>query len=255
MIRRLDHVVILVDQLDAAIKSYEQLGFQVVFGGEHADGHTHNALVSFADGTYLELLAFKREAPGHHWWRHMAAGPGLIDFALLPDAIEADVAAARARGLDLIGPQPGGRARPDGVRLEWQTAMPPSPDLPFLCADVTPRDLRVPGSMYQVHINHVASIFKLSVAVRDLDLSAQHYVALLGTEPIVEPGRRLFRLGNSYIALRSPGPDEPESAALAEQLARRGEGIYSLTLSRGNLSGDSYTLDPALACRARIAIV
>src|SRR5215210_8497029 len=58
MLTGLDHLVILVEELEEAVAGYEELGFWVTFGGEHADGLTHNALVPFADGTYLELVAF-----------------------------------------------------------------------------------------------------------------------------------------------------------------------------------------------------
>ncbi len=252
MIQRVDHLVILVDDLARAATDYAALGFVVVTGGEHADGRTHNALVSFADGAYLELLAFRAEAPGHPWWRHVAAGEGLIDFALLPGDTAEDVTAARARGLEIAGPYPGGRNRPDGVRLEWQTARPASPELPFLCGDVTPRELRVPGPNAWDHDNGVRGLARVSVAVRDLDASAQRYAALLGSRPLVELGRRLFRLGETYIALRSPGPHEPESGPIAGQLAARGEGIYSLTLH--SQSHAVELCDLGLAHGARIAI-
>ncbi|NTU86090.1 MAG: VOC family protein, partial [Chloroflexales bacterium] len=193
MIGVIDHLVILVEDLAEAVEDYETLGFTVSPGGEHTDGATHNALISFADGTYLELLAFRREAPEHRWWRHKAAGEGLIDFALLPGDTAADVAAARSRGLPLVGPVAGGRERPDGVRLEWQTALADAPELPFLCGDVTPRELRVPYGLAWRHPNGVSGIFRVTVAVRNLEVSAARYAALLGQRPLVEPGRRLFK--------------------------------------------------------------
>ena len=67
VIRAIDHIVILVTDLQTAIDDYRALGFTVTFGGEHADGNTHNALVPFADGSYFELIAFKHEAPNHRW--------------------------------------------------------------------------------------------------------------------------------------------------------------------------------------------
>src|SRR5689334_10845523 len=145
MISRVDHIVILVKELEAAVRDYTELGFTVVPGGEHTGGASHNALVAFADGSYLELIAFKRGAPEHRWWRFAALGEGIIDFALLPDNIEEDIAAIHRRGLPFLGPEPGGRLRPDGQKLRWQIGSPTSPDLPFLCADVTPRELRVPS--------------------------------------------------------------------------------------------------------------
>src|SRR5687767_15631793 len=97
----LDHIVILVNDLEAASADYRSLGFTVTPGGEHADGNSRNALISFADGAYLELIAFKRPPPPEHLFAHgFALGEGIIAYALLPDDIEADVAAAKARGLD-----------------------------------------------------------------------------------------------------------------------------------------------------------
>src|SRR5947209_3775333 len=106
MMLGIDHIVILVGDLAVATADYTTLGFTVVQGGEHTDGATHNALVAFADGSYLELIAFKRPAPAHRWWRHVAEGEGLVDFALPPDAIAADLATVQHRGLAYQGPLP-----------------------------------------------------------------------------------------------------------------------------------------------------
>src|SRR5436309_5797519 len=152
---RIDHVVILVNDLSAASADYSALGFTVTPGGEHADGLTHNALISFADGSYLELIAFKGEAPETHFFYRGEGYEGLVTYALLPDDINGVISSARQRGLELQGPIPDGRLRPDGTRIEWQTARPPTRDLPFLCADVTPRELRVPGGPATQHANGI----------------------------------------------------------------------------------------------------
>jgi len=254
MIQAIDHIVILVDELAAARADYERLGFSVVDGGEHTDGASHNALVSFADGSYLELLAFRRAAPQHRWWRHTAAGQGLIDFALLPSVIAEDVAAAHARGLDLSGPHPGGRARPDGVRLEWQTAFVARPELPFLCGDVTPRELRVPQGAAWNHANEAAGVAAVTVAVHDLEASAAAYSALLGQIPTVELGRRVFHLGAAAIILRAPSSDEPDGSELVAHLQSRGEGVYALGL-RGPAARAPLVFDRDLAHGVRMALV
>lgn len=54
---QIDHVVIAVSDLARAVADYRALGFTVLEGGVHASDATHNALIGFADGTYLELLA------------------------------------------------------------------------------------------------------------------------------------------------------------------------------------------------------
>jgi hypothetical protein len=227
MIRSIDHVVILVNDLEVARADYTALGFTVVPGGEHSDGSTHNALISFADGSYLELIAFKREAPQHPWWRYTASGEGLIDFALLPSAIAEDVATIRQRGLAYDGPTPGGRKRPDGQQLEWYTSRPNSADLPFLCADVTPRALRVPDGPAWEHANGVVGMDSLTVAVKSLAESSKHYQALLGTKP--HPGEyptSAAPVGAAGIILAEATNESP----LGEYIARRGEGPYALAL-------------------------
>jgi len=239
----LDHVVIAVSDLEAAVADYRALGFTVVAGGSHPGRTSHNALVVFEDGSYLELIAWKSPNPAERWCvEHEKHGEGLMDFALLPEDTAAAIAAAKGRGLALNGPIEGGRKRPDGVEIQWQTGRQLTFDLPFLCGDVTPRALRVPGGEVRRHENGVTGIATVSVAVRDLDESMARYRAFVGGEGAVEAsctvaaaGLRtaVVRLGGADILLASPD-GESGDAALAkrvrERLATRGEGPVSMTL-------------------------
>src|SRR5690348_11089735 len=82
-IRSIDHIVILANELEQAIADYTALGFSVVRGGEHPGGATHNALIAFTDGAYLELIAFKQPAERQRWWQlGQRGGEGLVDYAL-----------------------------------------------------------------------------------------------------------------------------------------------------------------------------
>jgi catechol 2,3-dioxygenase-like lactoylglutathione lyase family enzyme len=257
MIRAIDHIAILVNDLAAAAADYTALGFTVTPGGEHTGGATHNALVGFADDAYLELIAFKRPAPEHHWYRYSALGEGMIDFALLPTAIEADLAAARERGLAIEGPFPGGRLRPDGQQVAWQSGRALTPDLPFLCGDVTPRALRVPEGAARTHANGVTGIAGLTVAVADLGASVARYRALLGTAEregalsnLPSAARTAaFALGDTAITLARPADDS--DAPLSVRLASRGEGPFALAL-RGVVQG--ATFDLSLSHGARIEV-
>jgi catechol 2,3-dioxygenase-like lactoylglutathione lyase family enzyme len=264
MIRSIDHIVILVDELEQAIADYTALGFSVVRGGDHPGGATHNALVAFADGAYLELIAFKQPAEQHRWWQlGQRVGEGLIDYALLPGDTAQDVADARARGLAIEGPIAGGRLRPDGERLEWQTAR-ATPDLPFLCGDITPRSLRVPAGAARQHANGVSGVAALTVAVNDLAASAASYRALLGAagtvaDPALVPGLGIqaasIRLGGGQITLVSPsGAGGPSADALRAHLSTRGEGPYALAL-RVALGAATGPLESTLAHRATIELV
>ena len=92
MLTRLDHLVILVLDLELASDDYRKLGFSVSPGGEHADGLTRNALVPFEDGTYLELVSFldPEDPTDNVWgWRRFYPQEGLIDYCAASRSSEA----------------------------------------------------------------------------------------------------------------------------------------------------------------------
>jgi catechol 2,3-dioxygenase-like lactoylglutathione lyase family enzyme len=235
MLTSIDHIVILVHDLDAAIRDYTTLGFTVVPGGEHAGGASRNALIAFSDGSYLELIAFANNTvPETHPFYRPQNREGLVTYALLPTDSEADITAARERGLHLDGPSPGGRLRPDGQRIEWQTARPPTHDLPFLCGDVTPRDLRVPSGPAHEHVNGATGISALGVVVSDIEQSRQRYSALLGPDiPVGDIQQALdrreadFWLGDSLVVLAQSTDDTD----LQQHLETFGEGPNVIVLS------------------------
>src|SRR5262249_5090781 len=94
MLRSIDHIVILVRDLAQRPGASERLGFPATPGGEHTGGATHNALITFADGAYFELIAFKerdKEQP-HRWWRQLAYGEGIVDYCLRGDDVGSEAA-------------------------------------------------------------------------------------------------------------------------------------------------------------------
>ncbi|MDD2926488.1 VOC family protein [Rhodoferax sp.] len=239
----LDHIVILVRDLEEAIANFSTEGFTVQRGGTHADGNTHNALVVFSDGSYLELIAFLKPAAQHRWGHLHAKGyTGFVDYALLPGNVGEAVSAAQSRGLSYFGPVDGGRIRPDGKKLLWKIGAPPTSDLPFLCGDITPRDWRVSQGNTRLHDNGVQGLASLTLVVHDLELSRQRYRALLGEQADHEnqlqqlTGLGLsttsFTLGTIQLVLVSPhGHNEgPAAIALHQTLDTRGEGLIGVGL-------------------------
>lgn len=269
MLQSIDHVVILVAELEQAVADYTELGFTVTPGGEHTSGATHNALVVFADGSYFELISFKQADPGHPWYDLLAGGEGLIRYALLPGAIEDDLAAARANGVHLDGPRPLGRVRPDGQRIDWFLGTPQTNDLPFLCADVTPRVLRVPDGEARIHPNGVTGIAAITVAVTDLEASVERYHGLLtATTGVPHPpqinilaglGIRTahFAFGGVQIVLVSALAEAVAGTAgiaLREHLAVRGDGPYAVAL-QAPPSAPEASFNLALTHGARLDLI
>lgn len=178
MIRGLDHVVLVVLELAAAVAEHRERGFTVTPGGEHTGGLTHNALVGFADGSYLELIAFHdlAAARGKHSWAPVAErGGGWADFALLSNDLRQDAAAIG----ELLArpPEDGGRVRPDGLGIAWRVARLHQP-LPFLIEDLTARELRVPGGDAAKHANGTTGLAGIVLGATDPARVTEHYAKL-----------------------------------------------------------------------------
>lgn len=252
----IDHIVIAVTDLEAAVRDYDALGFTVLQGGAHPRG-SRNALVAFEDGAYLEIIAFGRPVPGFRWWEVLsAAGSGLVDYALLPDDLDKRLAAVRDHGIAIDGPIDGERLQPDGSRIAWRSARPPEPDIPFLCEDVTARALRVPEGAARRHRNGVTGVAGVTVAVRDLGVSTARYRAMLGAAPMATggvPGLGLrlaqFRIGAQTLSLAQPGAGA--HPLLGAHLSRRGQGVCAISFY-GPADGE---LDPGLCHGAPLEIV
>lgn len=203
MILGIDHALIAVDDLDAAMRTFQRLGFHVVRGGQHPNHGTHNALVPLSDGCYLELIGVWDRALASrypHTNRIVEAlnNPNrLALFALDADDLDADVQAIRKRGLAISDPVPGERERPDGERVAWRTAHRDDPRLPFLIEDETPRALRVPKA--DEGIGARLRIAQLIIRSDDVPETSEKFELLLG-------GRthgQLFTMDRGEIGLES----------------------------------------------------
>lgn len=277
----LDHIVIVDRDLDTMVEQAESLGFTVIPGGQHAGGMTHNALIAFRDGSYIELIAFLEpdERSTHRWWPRLWKGGGLVDFALYCADLEREVAEIRGRGLDLPDPVENGRLRPDGERLEWRQAFPQEvvgeSGLPFLIEDVTPRSLRVPAEEAQVtHRNGVTGIAGITLLVDDLDATVSALEAITGNtgEPLDLPfpgtiSARRVTIGTDlgqWIAVATPDMTQREAVGPeglpVKYLEKYGLGPFSAVLTTGAAaadlvpdSGREVDLELLAASRLRLA--
>ena len=136
------------------------------YGGPHANQATEMALVSFPDGSYLELIGIQPAADPaavdtHRWGKFLRNDAGPCAFALLAGDLK-----ARA-------PEHSGRTRPDGIRLEWETAELGS-GFPFLIRDITPRENRVfPAG--KPTTERFEGIGKVVIGVQDLESAIAKY--------------------------------------------------------------------------------
>jgi len=175
----LDHVVIIVNDLDASIKNFRDLGFQVQIGG--VNGPVHNALIFFKDGTYIELTTpisstvrrlfcflhsvglltlLEKIRPGltprfMFWF----GGPiGLRDVCLRSDDLDKSLSNMAQQGMGVTPAQSFSRQRADGEIASWRLGAPSDRTLPFLIEDLTPVEVRVPFKEACEHTNGALGI-------------------------------------------------------------------------------------------------
>jgi len=129
----LDHVLIAVDDLEAAAKEVEKrYGLASVEGGRHQGFGTANRIVPLGEA-YLELVAVvDRAEAAASWFGSWVGGgerPRLLGWCVRTD--ELDTVAERL-GLTIAD---GSRARPDGTVVRWRMAglerSAEEPSLPF----------------------------------------------------------------------------------------------------------------------------
>ena len=189
----IDHVTVAGSNLAAMRDAFTAAtGIATEYGGRHTNHATEMAVVSFPDGSYLELMATVPNADpaavaAHEWSRFLTGNAGPCGFALRAPNLAAEAATLKSRGILTSAVQPGGRVRADGVRLAWQivnVGPPPRGSLfPFLIADDTPRANRVYPTGKPT-TERFRGIAKVVVGVKDLETAiAQYRTAFALPEP------------------------------------------------------------------------
>jgi catechol 2,3-dioxygenase-like lactoylglutathione lyase family enzyme len=256
VLQGIDHIVIVVNELEQAAKDYEQLGFTVVAGGKHPVG-SHNVLIPLADGSYIEIIAFYREALDHRWWDPLQKGERLVDFCMQTDDLSGDTSKLRAAGVAINDPVPWSRTRPDGYELKWLLSLAQGSHrgvAPFLIQDVTPREERIPQTFD--HKNRATGIDTVTVAVRELSEVQRWYNNALGNQGTAITDEKLhaqgtrFQIGPHKIDFVVPLASE---SPLTDWLRAFGPSPYAATL-RGS-SASLISLDHKLTHGANLCLI
>jgi hypothetical protein len=120
----LDHILIGSPDLDAGIKFVEEsTGVRAAFGGVHPGAGTRNALLSLGTNRYLEIIAPDPNQPASDDARDLRKleEPVIVGWAQHPGDIESFAQHMKSEGVEVVGPKPGSRKRPDGRVLNWKT--------------------------------------------------------------------------------------------------------------------------------------
>ncbi|XVH31740.1 VOC family protein [Haloferacaceae archaeon DSL9] len=247
----LDHAAFAWSSHESVVEAITAFGLTPRVGGDHADGTTRMSLLPFRDGSYLELIAPTPEtAPGEtvRWPAPIADDAGPCAWCLRFDDIVAAATSFIERGEPIVGPQVGGRTRPDGVRIEWdELFVGPETDrhaLPFGITDRTPRSRRIPPKW--VHGGPITGFAAVVVAVSDLESWVDRFRRLfrLPTPAVFEDEHldaRVASFPGRPIAFASPrSPDSP----LASRLDRYPQGpcAYLFSTGDGDAAAEAYAV-------------
>ncbi len=207
---KIDHAVIVVSDLNSSIEEFRSAGYTVIPGGVFPGAKTHNALIPFADGSYIELFAaidpslvaqmkqlvddgiFSNamqdlDQMDQRFMLHLAEGPGVRDFALSATGLNLtnEPSLVSSSGLNLSNPIAMSRISDLG-EVEWFVDVPLNDNkmsFPFLITDKTPRSYRVKEVNSTFHPNGATGIASLTVAVSDVSRILPKYDSLLTGEP------------------------------------------------------------------------
>ncbi len=135
----IDHLVYWTPDLEASIEELaERLGVRAAEGGRHPGRGTRNALVSFGEGRYLEVIGpdLEQDEPATvSPFGPSGDGPALTTWAAKAPDLDARVEAARAAGTEIGVVMDMSRDRLDGVTLHWRLSRGDRPGdglVPFL---------------------------------------------------------------------------------------------------------------------------
>jgi catechol 2,3-dioxygenase-like lactoylglutathione lyase family enzyme len=239
-LKRIDHIVALVRDLDPAFDTYTQrLGFPISWQVESKDGWRSSAL--WLGNASLELLEPSADgvvAAGAFFKRALEArGEGLFLVAFEPAEIDYSVRALRRRGAQVADPvssavfDPG---RKDGLR-GYRSAFINRRSTPGLNSFICQYDkpfIPLDGGEGPLNVKKLDHVI---IATEDLDEATRLWERNVGLGPdasLSHPlgaGFKVARLpiGDAFLELVQPVDKE---GRFYEQFQQRGEGLFSISV-------------------------
>lgn len=260
-----DHVVVMVRDLDAAAETWRRAGFTLSPRGTHS-AHLGSANYTIMlDPDYIELLAVVaptgRNAKAREF---LARREGIDRVAFTATDAEAGAAALLARGLAATGPLDFGRPvdLPGGGKTEarFRTVQWPADERPgdvgiFACQHLTREAVWIPE--LQRHANTAQRLVRIEILAADPPAAAARMARLIdskaeaeadGAQRVASGGGRadfLF-LDRTMLATRHPGV--PLDGLPAEGSACLAIHVADLAAARRAITG------PAIAGDGRITL-
>lgn len=220
----LDHVVVLVRDLDQAAERWQRLGFTLSPRGTHSAHLGTGNYTVMLDPDYIELLGVVAETPHNAPSRAFLEerGEGIERAAFTAVDSAEGVKEIKARGYAGIGPidfgrpvtLPGGGETAAKFRVfQWPVDEAPGGLRIFACQHLTPEAVWIP--QLQRHANTAKRLARVEILSSDPEADAEHMARLIDREPRAESdgiavpsggGRAAFVfVSRNQIAQRYPG--------------------------------------------------
>lgn len=235
---KFDHAVIAVCHLKDAIESFRQAGFHVCSGGRN--GPTENALITFADNSYIELIALRSSLLRNvlrlsgkyhsanlllsmfplnvrrylHWF---CLPSGIVDLAFIVDDVQS--LAQQDMPGRVIEPKTIKDFQRLGVGGEmayWRLGSAVDYSPPFFVEDISERKIRVPQAHASTHLNKVCGITGIHLPYRvyqrvseiieqvnNLNMNYNNYEQIVSS-----PNIKRAADGNIHLILNTDGTSE-----------------------------------------------
>jgi hypothetical protein len=235
-----DHATVAganLKDLDAGLSA---VGIHSDYGGPHSNHATEMSVVSFQDGSYLEMIALQaspdpKMVAAHPWVKFMQGNAGPCAWAARTIDLAAEAKRLQQAGIVVSATEQSGRQRPDGVRLDWLTAQVGTEGrgvfFPFLIQDVTPRKNRA-YPRGKPSAPDFTGVTKVVIVVKDLEDAVKRYRQAYG---MPAPLKQVDREFGAHLALMGATPvvlAQPLTSGswLANHLDQFGEGACAFVL-------------------------
>ncbi|WP_222914115.1 VOC family protein [Natrinema sp. SYSU A 869] len=222
-----DHVVIGGSVLDELETAFADVGLVPEYGGEHEHDATHNSLIGFEDGSYIELIAATETGCPDRRTDFIRNDVGPCGWALETTGIESLAEQMRAREVPVAVTDRHERETPNGNQAAWLLAYlgdgEPGTSLPFVIENLTPRNRRITPGQSADQIG-VTGIDAAVIGVESLGEASNRYRRAFGlSEPKRDRdeglGAELAYFPGSAVILAAP----LDSGWLDDRVSRYGD--------------------------------
>ncbi len=264
-LRGVDHLQVVVRDLEMAKRTWARLGFTLTPRGRHQGRGTGNYCIMLPEG-YIELIGIVDAAQDtRSLERHLAIGPGPIGLAFGASDPEAAATLLEAEGFRPTGPSDLARAieLPEGEQLLRFRLVTPAEGTvsgfrAFVCHHTTPALTRRPS--WLGHANESVGVERYTIAVEDPGPTVDFFrrwfggqaIAAKGHGHLVDTGReRIEIVPAAALASLYPGVEAAPGRPLPC--------LVGLTLQVGDLKRcraalESTGVDPKLGPAGQLSV-